>query len=105
MPRNHAEYRLTPEAERDLEIIWGYTFEEWGLEQANRYVDRLTESFAALAAQPQLGQSVDHIRKGCRLGRVGRHGIYYRTTKYGIAVIRILHGRMSAIPHLADAFG
>ena len=30
-----AEYRLSPAAERDLESIWKYTREEWGLEQAN----------------------------------------------------------------------
>jgi hypothetical protein len=32
-----AEYRLSPAAERDLEGIWKYTREEWGLEQAERY--------------------------------------------------------------------
>ena len=30
----------------------------------------------------------------------GRHAIYYRVTGYGIAVIRILHERMSARLHL-----
>jgi toxin ParE1/3/4 len=36
-----AEYRLSPAAERDLESIWKYTLGEWGLEQADRYTDRL----------------------------------------------------------------
>ena len=35
-----------PEADRDLEAIWLYTFEQWGLEQAHRYTDELTEAFA-----------------------------------------------------------
>ena len=28
-----AEYRLTPAAESDLESIWEYTREKWGIEQ------------------------------------------------------------------------
>jgi plasmid stabilization system protein ParE len=36
-----AEYRLSPAAERDLESIWTYTREEWGVEQAERYTDLL----------------------------------------------------------------
>ena len=39
MPERVAEYRLAPEAKRDLEAIWLYTLEEWGLTQANRYTD------------------------------------------------------------------
>ena len=36
MPGKSAEYRLAPEAKRDLEAIWLYTLEEWGLEHAGR---------------------------------------------------------------------
>jgi toxin ParE1/3/4 len=31
---------------------------------------------------------------------VGQHVIYFRVTRYGIAVIRILHQRMEAARHL-----
>jgi toxin ParE1/3/4 len=37
------EFRLTPAAERDLGAIWRYTHQQWGVEQANRYIDVLTE--------------------------------------------------------------
>ena len=71
MPKKSAEYRLAPEAERDLEAIWLYTLEEWGLEQANRYTDELTDVFAQLAVGPQLGTDCDHIRTEC-----GRYPTY-----------------------------
>ena len=100
MLNKSAEYRLTPEAKRDVEAIWLYTFEEWGLEQANRYTDELEDGFAQLAVGPQLGAACDHIRKGYRRSRVGRHVVYYRTTDYGIAVVRILHDRMLPTRHL-----
>ena len=50
-----AEYRLTPAAESDLEAIWSYSFEHWGEQQADRYVDVLTETFKALAQYPKNG--------------------------------------------------
>ena len=43
MPVKPAEYRLAPEAERDMEAIWLHSLKGWGLEQANRYTDVLTE--------------------------------------------------------------
>ena len=100
MPEKSAECRLTPEAKRDLEAIWLYTLEEWGLEQANRYTDELTDVFAQLAVGPQLGTACDHIRTGYRRSRVGRHVVYYHMTDYGIAVVRILHDRMLPTLHL-----
>jgi len=100
MPTKPAEYRLTPEAERDMEAIWLYTIEEWGLEQANRYTDELTAAFAQLAASTKTGTPCDRIRKGYRRSRVGRHAIYFQLTEYGIAVVRVLHDRMLATRHL-----
>ena len=83
-----------------MEAIWLYTLEEWGLEQANRYTDELTAAFARLATSPQLATPCDHIRKGYRRSRVGRHAIYFGIADYGIAVIRVLHGRMDTPRHL-----
>ena len=100
MPEKSAEYRLAAGAKRDLETIWLYTLEEWGLEQANRYTDELTDVFAQLAVGPQRGTACDHIRTGYRRSRVGRHVVYYRMTDYGIAVVRILHDRMLPTRHL-----
>ena len=63
MPEKSAEYRLAPEAKRDLEAIWLYTLEEWGLEQANRYTDELTDVFAQLAVGPQLACISHHAAR------------------------------------------
>jgi len=95
-----AEYRLSPAAERDLESIWKYTRIEWGLEQAERYIDLLTAAFEVLAESPKLAPACDHIRHGYRRRNVERHMIYFRPTDYGIAIIRVLHERMDAPRHL-----
>ena len=100
MPAKPAEYRLAPEANRDMEAIWLYTLEKWGLEQANRYTNELIEAFGQLAAAPNTATPCDHIHKGYRRSRVGRHAIYFRVTDYGIAVVRVLHDRMLSTRHL-----
>jgi toxin ParE1/3/4 len=100
MPARLAEYRLAPEAERDLEAIWLYTFEEWGVEQAHLYTDELAEAFTQLATSPEIAVSCDQIRKGYRRIRVGRHVIYFRLAEYGIVVVRVLHDRMLPARHL-----
>ncbi len=96
-----AEYRLTPAAERDLEIIWTHTVEQWGLEQADRYTDILALALAELAESPKSAPACDQILPGYRRRNVERHMIYFRITTYGIAVIRILHDRMDATRHLS----
>ena len=91
-----AEYRLTPAAEGDLEAIWSYTAQQWGLDQENRYIDILTTAFAQLTERPKTAPACDAIRVGYRRCSVERHMIYFRITAYGIAIIRILHDRMDA---------
>lgn len=91
-----AKYRLTQAAERDLEGIWLYTFQQWDVEQANRYVDTLTTTFSELAEHPKTAPACDHIHSGYRRRTVGQHMVYFRITAYGVAIIRILHRRMDA---------
>jgi len=95
-----AEYRLSPAAERDLEDIATYTRDQWGTEQASRYIDRLTITFEELARAPKAAPACDHIRPGYRRRSVERHVIYFRIAPYGIAVVRILHDRMDATRHV-----
>jgi toxin ParE1/3/4 len=95
-----AEYRLTPAAERDLETIWIHTFQQWGVEQADRYTDILITTFIELAPSPRTAPACDQIRPGYRRRSIERHMIYFRIAAYGVAIIRILHDRMDAPRHL-----
>ena len=95
-----AEYRLSPAAERDLELIWTYTVRQWGVEQADRYLDFLVAAFDKLADSPKTAPSCEFIRQGYRRWGVERHMIYFRITDYGIVIVRLLHERMDASRHL-----
>ena len=95
-----AEYRLTPAAVRDLQGIWRNTRRKWGLQQALLYTDRLVAAFAGIAEAPLSAPACDHIRAGYRRRLIQRHVIYFRLADDGVAIVRILHGRMDVSRHL-----
>jgi toxin ParE1/3/4 len=72
-----ASYRLAPLAEQDMETIWEYSFEQWGINQANYYTDELVSTFEDLAASTSQASSCDDIRVGYKIYRQGKHLIYF----------------------------
>lgn len=95
-----AELRLTPAALRDLEGIWRYTVQRWGVERAERYLDALNASFEALSRAPHSAPACDHIVPGYRRQPVERHVVFYRVENDTVIVVRVLHERMDVPRHL-----
>lgn len=90
-----SDYRISREAINDLNGIWKYTYEQWGITQADRYYNLIISEIKFIAAHPQSGKNVDFIREGYRSSKVNRHLIYYRISPQNIIeVIRILHEKM-----------
>ncbi len=94
-----AEYRLTPRAEGDLEEIWRYTSEQWSTEQAEKYLEALVDAMELLADDPSRGRSAETVRPGYLRRNVAAHVIFYKRAKYGVVIIRVLHGRMDFKSH------
>lgn len=99
-PRSMAEYRLSPKAQRDLEGIFDYTVQQWGLPQALRCADLIEATCAKLAEAPLQSQDCAIIRPGYRRRNVEQYAVYFRQASYGVAVVRILHQRMDAVRRL-----
>ena len=95
-----AEFRLSPRAQRDLEGIFAYTAQHWGIEQAERYDQRIEAVCRELAFAPEIAPRCDDLRKGYRRWNVASHAIFFRVTERGIAIMRILHGSMDPRRHL-----
>jgi toxin ParE1/3/4 len=93
-------YRLTPAAQRDLSDIWDYTEQQWGVVQAEAYVEDIRSAVERVAAHPERGRARDEVREGYRSFAVGRHAIFYIARDRGVDVIRILHQRMDVGRHL-----
>jgi len=87
-------FRLTNAAKNDLVGIAKFTQQRWGVDQRNKYLTQLDDTFHRLADTPQLGKSCDYIKPGYRKFPVASHVIYYRTSSNRIEIIRVLHKRM-----------
>jgi len=85
---------IKPEAEKDLEKIYEYTYLTWGLEQAEKYQDDLFHGMQLLLEQNKLGIIYPYSNILYRKLHVNRHLIFYRFDKQSCTIIRILHDSM-----------
>ncbi len=95
-----AKFELTEAADRDLTGIYRFTYLRFGAEQADKYLLALENCFAQLADFPQLGRSIEHLRRGYFRLEHERHTIFYIRTKTGVRIVRVLHERMDPERHL-----
>ncbi len=84
-------YRLRALARSDLESIWDFTLEEWGVDQAERYLSEVFACFDELAANPLLGRRRDEVKPGYRSFPQGRHTVFYKIESDGIEIIGVVH--------------
>ena len=97
-------YKISKEAETDLEKIWLYTFENWSLEQADYYFDLIMDEIEYLSENPKAGKDYNEIRKGYFRSRVKSHFIFYRINlkEEKVEIIRILHQQMDVDSHINE---
>ncbi len=88
------EYILSKSANEDLENVWLYTFENWSIEQADRYLNLLFDEIEYLCLKPFSGFDFGKIRKGYFRSKVKSHFIFYKIRKNEIMIIRVLHEMM-----------
>jgi toxin ParE1/3/4 len=92
--------RVSRAAARDLEEIYTYTLERWGVQQADEYLRSFQGAFLKLASTPKLGVVTD-IREGYRKFRHREHLVFYQILQSRLEVRRVLHPRMDVSQHLS----
>lgn len=91
---------LSPAAQTDVDEIWDYTAQRWGVEQAETYVNALRDACHDLAAERRISRAVD-VREGYRKLLVGSHVLFFKSSAAGqIVIVRILHQKMDTNKHL-----
>jgi toxin ParE1/3/4 len=97
-------YKISKEATNDLEKIWLYTFENWSVEQADRYFNLIMDEIEYITQNPKSGKDYSEIRKGYFRSKVKSHFIFYKinSKKDEIEIIRILHQQMDIELRLND---
>jgi toxin ParE1/3/4 len=89
-----SRYKLLPAAERDLQAIWQYTAQQWGVRQADLYIDQLDEAFQRIAEQPLMCRERNEFAPPVRIFHRGHHLIVYHINVAEIIVIRVVHESM-----------
>ena len=95
-----ADVRLVRRAEADLAAIAKFTTVQFGAVQARTYRDGLLAMFDALAEHPLMGTDQGHIRPNLRRHIYKSHTIYYRPSRNGITIQRILGPGQDPLRHL-----
>jgi len=90
------KYKISHEASQDIENIWLYTFENWSIDQADRYLNLILDEIEYLAKNPKSGKDFSKVRKGYFRSRIKSHFIFYKINLKNeeIEIIRVLHQRM-----------
>lgn len=91
-----ATYQLTQRADEDLEGIFLYGVDAFGVNQARRYLRGLRRMLRSIADNPLLGSAVDGLGGSYRRRVYRAHVVYYRQ-RLGqcVLIVRIL-GRQTA---------
>ncbi len=98
--RQNKTFQLRPKAVQDLENIYNYSVQEFSFERAEKYIIDLDSSFYKLAGDPSLGRNYNHIRSGVLAFNVVSHIVFFRLSKSGIIILRVLHNSMDFGRHL-----
>jgi toxin ParE1/3/4 len=100
------QYRISEDAQRDLEEIFVYWANRASLESADRIVDKITERFWLVGEHPNAGKPAGNIARGVRWFPAGKYLIYYRNTRRGTDMLHMpcgLRNNNSPATGLGDA--
>ncbi len=91
---------LSPRAQSDLDEIWEYSTDRWGVDQAEKYLRTVWERMQDIATNPAMGEDCSIVRAGYRKIPCGSHVLFYRVIDEGVDIVRVLHERMDYQRHL-----
>ena len=85
--------RVSAMAEQDLDDIWLYIARDSGsMETADRFVQRIVETFTLFSRTPEAGKLRNDIGPEVRSFPVGKYVIYYRIHARNVVISRVIHG-------------
>ena len=96
------EYEPSRLAQHDLEDIWLFSFENWSVDQANKYYELVLKEIELICENPNRGRAIPTIKALHRIWQIKSHLIVYKVEQDRIWVDRILHYRMNIEERLGD---
>lgn len=100
-------FRVQRAAGHRIDQIYAYTRDEWGEEQADRYIDGMFVHFAAIAARDFPWRAVPaEFGVSGFVSRYEHHFIYWKVLADGaVGIVTVLHERMHQIDRFKDDLG
>ncbi|MEZ5023902.1 MAG: type II toxin-antitoxin system RelE/ParE family toxin [Chitinophagales bacterium] len=95
-------YKISTLAKDDLENIWIYTYENWSLEQADKYYESIINEFESICQHTKIGKSIEEIKSQHRIHPFQSHLIIYKIKHDKIWIDRILHKQMDIETRLEE---
>ncbi len=80
------KFYIRETANRDLNNIFIYSVETFGVERAEEYLDNLISAFQSLADNYRQGRNYNHIHENLYAWNVMSHVVYYKPTDNGVSI-------------------
>ena len=93
-------YRLSGQADHDVERIVTYGAREFGAPQAKKYHKGLTRAFEFLSAYPRVERERKEFSPPVRIHTFGSHVVIYVIEGSDIFIVRVLGGAQDWERHL-----
>ncbi len=93
---------IRPEAAVDIEDAADYTAEQWGRDQARRYIGDIRKAIERLPIDGLRYPEETAAYPGLRRMRSGHHFIFFLIDDDKVDVVRVMHERRDAVRHLKD---
>jgi toxin ParE1/3/4 len=98
-----AQFRLTEPAIQDIEQIADYIARQSGLDQADRFLNKLDAKFVKIAQFPNLGRQRDEILPGLRSLPMDNYLILYMVMGQDVEIFRVVSGYRDLSALFTDA--
>ncbi|MFY7815486.1 MAG: type II toxin-antitoxin system RelE/ParE family toxin [Chryseobacterium taeanense] len=85
-------YVLSEAADQDLENIFDFTLNQFGFDQAEKYLLEIEDLFKILVLHPESGKARNEIKEGLYSFPKDNHIIFYRILDKYIRIVRVLYG-------------
>ena len=98
-----AQFRLTEPAIQDIEQIADYIASQSGLNQADRFLNKLDAKFAKIAQFPNIGRQRDEILPDLRSLPMDNYLILYMPIGQDVEIFRVVSGYRDLSALFTDA--
>lgn len=96
-----AEYELAPDSADDLEAIFDYTIDRWGIEQAHRYKNKLSSHFSEIGRGKVNSRAFLRDFPELQVSYCGHHYVFHFIREGQIPlIIAVLHERMGRVSRI-----